>query len=129
MSRDTVATSSRINQRFTTMKRCSAFLTFAALALIVSTSADATTMLPLSELPSMTTTVADGCGPNGWRGPWGHCHFRRFYGGPGWYGRAGWYGGGPGWGNACPPGFWRGPWGHCRDTPYHGRLPGGGWKP
>lgn len=28
----------------------------------------------------------------------------------------------------CGPGAWRGPWGHCRDTPYHGRLPGGGWK-
>ncbi|MDI7865138.1 hypothetical protein MRS76_24830 [Rhizobiaceae bacterium n13] len=29
----------------------------------------------------------------------------------------------------CPPGYWLGPWGHCRDTPYHGRLPGGGWQP
>lgn len=28
----------------------------------------------------------------------------------------------------CGPGWWRGPWGHCRDTPYHGRLPGGGWQ-
>jgi hypothetical protein len=114
MSRHTVTTSSPINQRFTAMKRCSAFLTCAALALIVSTSADATAVQPLSKLPTMTTTVADGCGPNGWRGEWGHCHFPR-YGGPGW--------------NGCPPGFWRGPWGHCRDTPYHGRLPGGGWKP
>jgi len=121
MSRHTVTTASHINQRFTIMQRCSAFLTCAALALIVSTSADATAMQPLSRLPSMTTTVADGCGPGGWRGPGGYCHFRRFYYGPGWYGRAGW--------NGCPPGFWRGPWGHCRDTPYHGGLPGGGWKP
>jgi hypothetical protein len=30
--------------------------------------------------------------------------------------------------NGCPPGYWRGPWGHCRNTPYHGRLPGGGWQ-
>ncbi len=29
---------------------------------------------------------------------------------------------------ACPPGFWLGPWGECRDTPYHGRLPNGGWQ-
>jgi len=29
---------------------------------------------------------------------------------------------------ACQPGFWLGPWGECRDTPYHGRLPNGGWQ-
>ena len=67
------------------------------------------------------TLVAEGCGPGRWRGPWGGCR------------GGGWAWGGPvygGWrgGNGCPPGFWRGPWGHCRDTPYHGRLPGGGWK-
>ncbi len=28
----------------------------------------------------------------------------------------------------CGPYAWRGPWGHCRDTPYYGRVPGGGWK-
>lgn len=27
----------------------------------------------------------------------------------------------------CPAGYWPGPWGHCRDTPYYGRLPGGGF--
>ncbi len=27
----------------------------------------------------------------------------------------------------CGPGAWRGPWGHCRDTPFTGRMPGGGW--
>lgn len=27
----------------------------------------------------------------------------------------------------CGPYAWRGPWGHCRDTPYTGRMPGGGW--
>lgn len=69
--------------------------------------------------------VANGCGPGGYRGQYGACHA---YGtGPfpgGYYGpfRNNW-----GW-NGCPPGFWRGPWGHCRDTPYHGRLPGGGWQ-
>ena len=38
-------------------------------------------------------------------------------------------GAGPYWNRSCPPGYWRGPWGHCRDTPYHGPLPGGGYKP
>ncbi|WP_408901817.1 GCG_CRPN prefix-to-repeats domain-containing protein [Roseomonas gilardii] len=67
--------------------------------------------------------VAEGCGPGRWRGPWGGCR------GPGpgyWYAPPPppvYYGG-----NGCPPGFWRGPWGHCRDTPYHGALPGGGWR-
>ncbi len=27
----------------------------------------------------------------------------------------------------CGPGWWRGPWGHCRNTPFSGRLPGGGF--
>lgn len=66
--------------------------------------------------------VSGGCGPNGWRGTWGHCHYAHNWG-PVWggpYGPVRW--------NACPPGYWRGPWGHCRDTPYHGRLPDGGWK-
>jgi hypothetical protein len=70
--------------------------------------------------------ASGGCGPNGWRGPGGACHWNR---GPGW-GPRGYYWRGRYWtGNGCPPGYWRGPWGHCRDTPYHGRLPNGGWKP
>ena len=67
--------------------------------------------------------VAEGCGPGRWRGPWGGCRGA----GPGyWYAPPpppAYYGAG-----GCPPGFWRGPWGHCRDTPYHGRLPDGGWR-
>ncbi|SFM94679.1 hypothetical protein [Variovorax sp. OV329] len=33
---------------------------------------------------SMILKVADGCGINGWRGPWGHCHYARpvMYGPP-----------------------------------------------
>ena len=81
---------------------------------------------------SLVTPVADGCGPNGWRGRWGHCHYGRgwyvpppvyvppVYVPPG-YVRAPVYTG-------CPPGYGRGPWGHCRNTPYHGPLPDGGWK-
>jgi hypothetical protein len=49
--------------------------------------------------------VAQGCGPGGWRGPYGHCHWG---GGPGPY-----YGAAPGWGYGrhC----WRGAYGylHC----------------
>lgn len=75
--------------------------------------------------PQLAIPVAEGCGWGRWRGPWGGCR------GPG-DGPAGYdgYGPRPGWygGNGCPPGWWRGPWGHCRDTPYHGRLPDGGWR-
>jgi hypothetical protein len=60
--------------------------------------------------------VSGGCGPYGWRGPYGGCRY-----GNRW--RGDW-----GWGNGCPRGYWRGPWGHCRNTPYHGRLPNGNWK-
>jgi hypothetical protein len=71
----------------------------------------------------MLIQVSGGCGPYGWRGPHGHCNYRGGYRGGPWRG-------GPYWrGNGCPPGSWRGPWGHCRNTPYHGNLPGGGYKP
>ena len=68
--------------------------------------------------------IADGCGVYRYRGPGGACH--RYGRGPfpaGYFGPYHWN---P---NGCPPGYWRGPWGHCRDTPYHGYLPGGGYKP
>jgi hypothetical protein len=84
---------------------------------------NATPIMPDIEQPSMITLVAGGCGPNGWRGPWGHCRYTPYYGGL----PNGYYQPRP-VGNGCPPGYWRGPWGHCRNTPYHGRLPGGGWK-
>lgn len=63
-----------------------------------------------------------GCGPGGWRGPWGHCNYPRNWGPhPGGYYTMPTY-------NGCPPGSWRGPWGHCRNTPFHGPLPNGGWR-
>ena len=71
--------------------------------------------------------AADGCGPNKYRGfPRRRLPPVRF---PGRIrnGYAGPYRNAYRW-NGCPPGYWRGPWGHCRDTPYHGRLPNGGWK-
>lgn len=75
--------------------------------------------------------AAQGCGPGGWRGPWGHCHFARYAPAyvtyappqvvvvtrPMAYASA-----------VCPAGYWTGPWGHCRNTPYHGRLPNGEWQ-
>jgi hypothetical protein len=76
-------------------------------------------------MSTQPVAAANGCGPAGYRGPGGACHH---YGtGPfpgGYYGP---YRDANGW-NGCPAGYWRGPWGHCRDTPYHGRLPNGGWK-
>ena len=76
----------------------------------------------------MTTqpaAAANGCGPASYRGPYGSCH--RFGTGPYPGGYNGPYHNAYRW-NGCQPGYWRGPWGHCRDTPYHGRLPNGGWK-
>jgi hypothetical protein len=99
----------------------------AAFAGLMATAAPASAA-PLAATLGMTATpvtpIAEGCGPGRWRGPWGGCR------GPGWGPGPGYAYGGPpaeGW-NGCPPGYWRGPWGHCRDTPYHGRLPGGGWR-
>lgn len=87
-------------------------------------TANAAPIVQTIELQSGVEHVADGCGARKYRGPGGACH---------WYGRGPYPGGYYGpymWGGTnCPPGYWRGPWGHCRDTPYHGRLPGGGWKP
>ncbi len=95
-----------------------------ALAAIVSFQANAAPVQPGMPLPSDTIQVSGGCGPNAWRGPWGHCRDTPYYGPlPGGY-----YQEAPVMGNGCPPGYWRGPWGHCRNTPYHGRLPDGQWK-
>lgn len=106
------------------MNRVASILTGLSLSLVVSVSAGAMPAVqPPADQSSLAITVADGCGPNGWRGPGGACHYRHWgYYGPGWRYNSGWGG------NGCAPGYWRGPWGHCRNTPYHGRLPGGGWK-
>jgi hypothetical protein len=95
-----------------------------ACTLLSSVSASAIPMQQIINGPSITVPVAGGCGPNGWRGPWGHCRNTPYYGRlPGGY-----YQPQPHPVFGCPPGYWHGPWGHCRDTPYHGRLPDGGWK-
>lgn len=85
----------------------------AGLIVGLAASANAAPIAPTAlEIPGMTHEVRDGCGPGWFRGPGGACHPMYKWG----------------WGRSCPPGYWRGPWGHCRNTPYHGRLPGGGWR-
>ncbi|WP_413990587.1 hypothetical protein ACMDCR_00045 [Labrys okinawensis] len=102
------------------------FIGAAGLAAGILSAQQATAMpLRVVSVGSDVTVVADGCGSGRYRGPGGACHV--FGRGPypdGYYGA---YRGGSSW-NGCPQGYWRGPWGHCRDTPYHGRLPDGGWK-
>lgn len=68
------------------------------------------------EASAMVIPIVQGCGVGGWRGPYGGCRY-------GEYRRVA-----PRYGNGCPPGYWHGPYGHCRNTPYHGRLPNGGWR-
>ena len=103
-------------------------LVFALATVALAGAATPSQALPVlsgAEGSSMIIKVANGCGPRGYRGPNGARHS---YGtGPYPGGYHGPYHDAWRW-NGCPPGFWRGPWGHCRDTPYHGRLPGGGWK-
>jgi hypothetical protein len=96
----------------------------AALVATASASANAAPIGLGVDLPSLTIEVAGGCGPNAWRGPWGHCRDTPYYGRlPG----GGYRVPGAGAWNGCPPGYWHGPWGHCRNTPFHGRLPNGEW--
>lgn len=101
-----------------------ALMALASSLTFFAAQAEAMPISPLSNTDSLVVHVADGCGAGRYRGPGGACH--RFGYGPypnGYYHprpRPVW--------NGCPPGYWRGPWGHCRNTPYHGRLPGGGWQ-
>jgi hypothetical protein len=84
----------------------------AAAALLATAHADVPSVNLVND-PNLIH-VSGGCGPNGWRGQWGHCHF---YGGGGWRGGWAWrpgFGPGPAWRGGCGPGRWRGPHGHCR---------------
>jgi hypothetical protein len=88
-----------------------------AAAIVGFTSAQSAPVSPVDNVRPLLMYASGGCGPYGWRGPYGRCHYNGYdRGGPAY------------WGNGCPPGSWRGPWGHCRNTPYHGRLPNGAWK-
>lgn len=82
-------------------------------------------LLTATALSTGSAHAAQGCGPGGWRDSWGHCR----YAGPAFVApRPVIYVSPPVSQYVCPPGYWLGPWGHCRDTPYHGRLPNGGWQ-
>lgn len=107
------------------LKKFTLILTAAPLALaVISSPSQALPIQPSVEASSAVIQIANGCGARAYRGPNGACHS---YGtGPYPGGYRGRYNKPWRW-NGCPRG-WRGPWGHCRDTPYHGRLPGGGWK-
>jgi hypothetical protein len=106
------------------LNKISGILLSSSIAFFAVSSADAMPINDGATTSPLIVNVADGCGGGRYRGPGGACH--RFGRGPfpggywGSYTNSGW--------NGCPPGSWRGPWGHCRNTPYHGRLPGGGWK-
>ena len=59
---------------------------------LISVSSQAMPLARIAKPISNIIHVAQGCGPNGHRGPWGHC--RRLY--------------------TCPPGWHTGPYGvHC----------------
>lgn len=72
-------------------------LLLGAAMLLLSTASEAMPMAPLHSGATITQ-VAQGCGPGGWRGPYGACRYG-YYRGYGVYGRR------------C----WRGPYGglHC----------------
>ena len=115
------------------MKAWKSKVVFAALLVALTAGADAAQPADQNKAfasaavnvdASLIVPVSGGCGPRGWRGPWGGCRYTPYYGPlPGGY-----YQEYPIVRNNCPPGYWRGPWGHCRNTPYHGRLPDGSWK-
>ena len=103
-----------------------------AAALAGSAAAQAVSVDLAHNTEGQLIQVSGGCGPDAWRGRFGHCHWDHYRGwGPYGYYASGPYRvrAGPYWNRTCPPGYWRGPWGNCRDTPYHGPLPDGGYKP
>lgn len=113
-----------------TCRRAASFLAAAMFAGLASMAfampiQPSVTETAATDASALIVQVANGCGPDGYRGPYGACHRDGTGPYPGGYF-------GPfrnaANGNGCPAGYWRGPWGHCRDTPFHGRLPGGGWK-
>jgi hypothetical protein len=105
------------------LKRVALFLG-AAIAAASSSQLQAMPIQPLAEASPMVIQIANGCGPNRYRGPGGACHL---YGrGPYPGGYYGWRGPGPG--NGCGPGRYRGPGGACH---LYGRgpYPGGYYGP
>jgi hypothetical protein len=54
-------------------------------ALIVTTASEAMPLAPL-KIATPVTQVAQGCGPGGYRGPYGHCRYGGYYGRRCWRG-------------------------------------------
>lgn len=57
----------------TNFRICGLFL--AAATLMFATVAQAAVVVAPLESGTSITKVAQGCGPGGWRGPYGHCHW------------------------------------------------------
>jgi hypothetical protein len=60
-------------------------LIVAAATLALATVAQAAVIVAPIESGTSITKVAEGCGPGGWRGPYGRCHYgpaRRCWRGP-----------------------------------------------
>jgi hypothetical protein len=60
-------------------------LIVAAATLMLATVAQAAVIVAPLESGTSISKVAQGCGPGGWRGPYGHCHYapaRRCWRGP-----------------------------------------------
>lgn len=67
----------------TNFRICGLFL--AAATLLLATAAQAAMIVTPLESGTSITKVAQGCGPGGWRGPYGRCHWgyaRRCWRGP-----------------------------------------------
>ena len=50
-------------------------------ALATATTAQAVPILAVPALSPSVTLVVQGCGPGGWRGPYGHCRYAPYRGG------------------------------------------------
>jgi hypothetical protein len=57
----------------TNFRICGLFL--AAATLLLATAAQAAVVVAPLESGTSITKVAQGCGPGGWRGPYGRCHW------------------------------------------------------
>lgn len=108
---------------------CARALTIVVLALTAFFSLPADAALSLDKsvsAPTLTVPIADGCGPNRYRGPGGACHL---YGrGPFPNGYRGPYGSNPAVNQGCGAGRYRGPYGSCHKFGT-GPYPGGYYGP
>jgi hypothetical protein len=55
-------------------------------ALLVANTSEAKVPVAPLKVATPITQVAQGCGPGGWRGPYGHCRYGGYYGRRCWRG-------------------------------------------